>query len=66
MRWLLAFSLLSISVGCAHEPTPVEAGLRTAEEAKTLNNRASPLREEVDEIAPVRDQVLKNSGEAGH
>jgi hypothetical protein len=61
-RLISLLAALSFLFGCGADE-PVHAGMKTAEEAKTLNERATPLREEVDEVGVVRDQVLKNTGQ---
>jgi hypothetical protein len=47
------------SSGRASEEPAEKTAAMTRQE---MIDRPTPLREEIDQVAPVRDQVLKNSG----
>jgi PBP1b-binding outer membrane lipoprotein LpoB len=59
-RIILALVAAAILSGCETDATP-ESGVADAANLESVSRRPTPLREEVDEAASVRDQVLNNS-----
>jgi len=76
-RFLLALACLAASVGCAPDSAPSPEEIQAARQsdpylrnidrakgvAEDANGRMTPLREEVDEVASVRDEVMRRSGQ---